>query len=401
MIRLLHQSGYPLHLLTGAGGLAQGRLASLSLHRHLDQPSNWSRIQLAQSYFAERLGRSRQTPIKVDSNLIIGDRIQYLQQIDQLINHPFFYRKLRLQAKISDRPFFLKTKNYPVVLTSSPLNLRVSSSSRLIQVIHDLIPLNYLRHPDEAVTFLRRLQATADYSDRIICLSETTRQQFLELFPQAESRTLTLYQPVSFSAEALALTDRPDFAAAVLRRYGLERDRYFFFVGAIEPRKNLETLIAAQQVAVLRTQLPLVIGGTADVHTQDYAQQLQQRSRSTDQILWTGYLTEAEKICLLRHCRALTFLSWQEGFGIPMIEAALCGRSSLLANIPVLREVMGAAATYANPQHPLEVADQLIQLGCYPAQLSELRSRATQQIQAFADGQVQQQIQQVLQSLIS
>nr|WP_228383058.1 glycosyltransferase family 1 protein [Synechococcus elongatus] len=328
-----------------------------------------------------------------------GDRLNYLQHVQLLRNQRLFYRKLRLQAKLSDKPFKLDTRNYPVVLTSSPLNLRVSKNSKLIQVIHDLIPLNYLRHPDEAESFLRRLKSTAEYSDRILCISDSTRQQFLELFPQAESRTETLYQPVSFSATALALANRPDYAQSVLRKYRLESDRYFFFVGAIEPRKNLETLIAAQRIAVTQTQLPLVISGTADVHTKDYAQSLINQTKSEEKIIWTGYLSEAEKICLLRHCRSLTLLSWQEGFGIPIIEAALCGRSSLLADIPIFREIMAEAATYASPSDLLAVTDALIQLGRYPAQMHNLRSQAIQQAEKFSLQRVQSNLQRVLQSI--
>ncbi|WP_338431138.1 glycosyltransferase family 1 protein [Synechococcus elongatus] len=399
MIRLLADLGYPLHLLTGAGSLPASPLTELALHRHLDHPSVWSRLQLVRAYFKDRLGFEKAVKVPVNLDFSNGDRLNYLQHVQLLRNQRLFYRKLRLQAKLSDKPFKLDTRNYPVVLTSSPLNLRVSKNSKLIQVIHDLIPLNYLRHPDEAESFLRRLKSTAEYSDRILCISDSTRQQFLELFSQAESRTETLYQPVSFSATALALANRPDYAQSVLRKYRLESDRYFFFVGAIEPRKNLETLIAAQRIAVIQTQLPLVIGGTADVHTKDYSQSLAQQTRPEDQVIWTGYLSEAEKICLLRHCRSLTLLSWQEGFGIPIIEAALCGRSSLLADIPIFREVMGDAAVYAKPDELLSVADALIQIGQYPAQLTHLRSQVVQQAELFSTQQVKQNLHKVLQSM--
>lgn len=399
MIRLLADLGYPLHLLTGAGSLPASPLTELALHRHLDHPSAWSRLQLIRAYLKDRLGFEKAIEVPVNLDFVIGDRLNYLQHIQALKNQRLFYRKLRLQAKLSDKPFNLDTRNYPIVLTSSPLNLRVSDESKLIQVIHDLIPLNYLRHPDEAVTFLRRLKVTAEYSDRILCISESTRQQFLQLFPKAEPRTEMLYQPVSFSSTALALANRPDYAQSVLRKYQLESDRYFFFVGAIEPRKNLETLIAAQQVAVTQTQLPLVIGGTADVHTKDYAKSLIQQTKPEDKVIWTGYLSEAEKICLLRHCRSLTLLSWQEGFGIPIIEAALCGRSSLLADIPIFREIMSSAAVYAKPNELLAVADALIQIGRYPAQLAHARSQVIQKAEVFSTQQVRQSLQKVLQSM--
>jgi glycosyltransferase involved in cell wall biosynthesis len=114
------------------------------------------------------------------------------------------------------------------------------------------------------------------------------------------------------------------------------------FVGSLDPRKNLRRLLDAH--AALRAQgcdVPdLVLAGPAGREV-DLA--------GRPGVHLTGFLTDAELRGLVAGARALVIPSIDEGFGLPALEALAAGRPVLAADIPVLREVAGDRAVYADP----------------------------------------------------
>jgi glycosyltransferase involved in cell wall biosynthesis len=166
----------------------------------------------------------------------------------------------------------------------------------------------------------------------------------------------------------LGHTDRlrpvaPDVALRVRERFGLP-PRYVLAVGTIEPRKNLRVLLEA--MGRLGERAPGVV--LALVGRQGWGELVPGAAERTRPL---GRVSDEELAAL--YCGATGFVSpsLYEGFGLPLVEAMACGTPCLASDIPVYREVCGAACLYADPHDPEAFAAAIVRLVEEP----ELRER--------------------------
>jgi glycosyltransferase involved in cell wall biosynthesis len=127
---------------------------------------------------------------------------------------------------------------------------------------------------------------------------------------------------------------------------GLEAGTYFLAVGSRDPRKNLARLVEAYAglSADERRRHPLVLvgGGSSIFRGEDV--------RSVDGVVDAGYVTDEELAQLYGGARSVVFVSRAEGFGLPIVEAAAAGATSLLlSDIEVFRWICGDDARYVDP----------------------------------------------------
>src|SRR5215472_3471768 len=127
-------------------------------------------------------------------------------------------------------------------------------------------------------------------------------------------------------------------------------DEFLLFVGTIEPRKNLETLLRAFEVIQpeLDRPLQLVIAGRKGWLVDDLMAAIR-KSAAAKQIVLTGYRDDADLRAHYSSCAAFIYPSIYEGFGLPPLEAMACGAPVIAADIPSIREVVGDAALFFPP----------------------------------------------------
>ncbi|MBF4463343.1 MULTISPECIES: glycosyltransferase family 4 protein [unclassified Rathayibacter] len=150
-----------------------------------------------------------------------------------------------------------------------------------------------------------------------------------------------------------AVFQRPsqEHVRATAERHGLER--FLLFVGSIERRKNLATLVSAYAAAERPTgHRLLLVGGdgwdNADVHRAMAAA----LASGADVRIADEYVGDDELPALLAGADALAMPSWHEGFGLPALEALACGTRVLAADIPGLREALAGneeSAVFLDP----------------------------------------------------
>src|SRR4051794_21183495 len=99
---------------------------------------------------------------------------------------------------------------------------------------------------------------------------------------------------------------------------------YILYIGNIEPRKNLDALLDAYARLKRRNAglPPLVLAGRPAWNYKHVLKKIEQAGPS---VLWLGFVSQAEKIWLLRNCALFVFPSLYEGFGFPVLEALACG----------------------------------------------------------------------------
>ncbi|MGZ8619820.1 MAG: glycosyltransferase family 4 protein, partial [Actinomycetota bacterium] len=157
----------------------------------------------------------------------------------------------------------------------------------------------------------------------------------------------------------------PEEIERVRGEFGIAGAPYALFVGGIEPRKNLDTLIRA--FAMLEPGTRLVIAGgpvrwdpKASDRLDATIAALPPAARA--RIIRTGYVSDKDKVALLTGATLLAYPSLYEGFGFPVLEAFAAGVPVLTSNVSSLPEVAGEAALTVDPTEPKTIADGLAQL---------------------------------------
>lgn len=131
-------------------------------------------------------------------------------------------------------------------------------------------------------------------------------------------------------------------------------ENFFLFLGTIEPRKNICTIVRAfeEYVDTTASSMKLVLAGKIGWLCDDVLEMIK-NSRYHRQIVLPGFISDSDKAYLLRNAKALVFPSLYEGFGIPILEAFAYGLPVLTARVTSMPEVGGNAAIYITD--PLDV----------------------------------------------
>ncbi|MFS0826275.1 glycosyltransferase family 4 protein [Pseudomonas phoenicis] len=214
---------------------------------------------------------------------------------------------------------------------------------RRVATFHDLSPFTWSQcHTPEIGRFLRKeLTHTVQRADRLITDSEFTRQELATYFNWPLERIDAV--PLASSAE-FHPRDEAELAP-VLARHGLQPGSYSLFVGTIEPRKNIDTLLDAyvRLPLPLRRRFPLVLTGYHGWQSEAIHQRLESAGRE-GWARYLGFVPGHELPLLFAGARLFTFPSLYEGFGLPVLEAMSSGVPVVCSTTSSLPEVAGEAA---------------------------------------------------------
>jgi glycosyltransferase involved in cell wall biosynthesis len=239
-----------------------------------------------------------------------------------------------------------------------PFPVRMAGVPNLY-TLHDLVPLKLpYASADNKRFYSKLIRKVVAGADRIVTVSEASRADILQLFPQAEPKLVNTWQAVRLP-EGAAEEPEEDIARAVKSIFGLDWRGYFLFFGAIEPKKNLARLIEAY--LSLGTDTPLVIVGQRSFGSRQELRLLRRDELNPlvaqfKNVRRIDYLPRSLLFRLVRGARAVTFPSIYEGFGLPVLEAMALGTPVLTSNTSALPEVAGDAALLVDPYSPAAIA---------------------------------------------
>ncbi|MCC6805052.1 MAG: glycosyltransferase family 4 protein [Anaerolineae bacterium] len=166
---------------------------------------------------------------------------------------------------------------------------------------------------------------------------------------------------------------------AARRKYGLP-ERYFLFVGTLQPRKNIARIVqafAAWRLAHPHDPAALVLAGEQG-WLYDPAW-----TAGVDGVILPGYVDEADKGALDAGALALVFPTLYEGFGFPVLEAMHCGAPVICSTTSSLPELAGDAALLVDPLDVPAIADAMGQLSGNDTLRAALRERGYEQARKF------------------
>jgi glycosyltransferase involved in cell wall biosynthesis len=168
----------------------------------------------------------------------------------------------------------------------------------------------------------------------------------------------------------------------VLQKYGL-RQPYLLFVGTLEPRKNLLSLLRAyENFRRSGPAMQLVLVGREGWKNKDFFTALEASPYRADIVL-TGYTERAELPVLYSMAHLFVYPSRYEGFGLPALEAMACGAPVLLSRSSSLPEVGGTAAAYFDPSDLEDFSKKLLQTATGEQNLHQMAKASLQQAALF------------------
>lgn len=218
------------------------------------------------------------------------------------------------------------------------------TNTRLVVMIHDIIPIEFPEYsrPGEDKRHLQRLKTVARLADAVIVPTESVKQSLRPFMPAQ--------LPIQAIAHGLHIWDlekkvqKPNIT--------IPSKPYFVCIGTIEPRKNHLLLLNIWRnlVQSLGKDAPqLIIIGRRGWENENILDMLERCPALQDNVQEYNALNDQQVIHLLRHARALLFPSFAEGFGLPLLEALAVQTPVICSDLPVFKEVAGAAAIYLDP----------------------------------------------------
>jgi glycosyltransferase involved in cell wall biosynthesis len=212
--------------------------------------------------------------------------------------------------------------------------------------IHDLAFLLYPHFlTQDSARHYGQIDQAVKRADHIIAVSESTKQDTIRLLGVPESKISVIYEAAN---PVYRPVDKRRARAYVKRTHGLED--YLLFVSTVEPRKNLPTLLHAFRA--LRDQYKVktalaVVGREGWLSQGTFA--LVDKLELKDAVHFLGRVPLEDLVQLYNGARALVHPSFYEGFGLPPLEAMLCGVPVICSNVSALPEVVGDAALLVAP----------------------------------------------------
>jgi glycosyltransferase involved in cell wall biosynthesis len=216
-----------------------------------------------------------------------------------------------------------------------------------VVTVHDLSVLLFPQwHPAERVkryeqAFARGVETAA----HILVDSDAVRSEALRVLGLATDRVTTVHCGIAPSFRPQSREE----VAAVRARLALP-SQYLLYVGTVEPRKNLTTLLRAfcDLPAELRETCPLVLGGTWGWKSELERELFESEARHKG-VRYLGYVADDDLPGLYAGAEGLFYPSHYEGFGLPPIEMMACGGAAVVSTADAVREVVGTQAPLLEP----------------------------------------------------
>ncbi len=256
-----------------------------------------------------------------------------------------------------------------------------------VVTIHDVIPfrLPLYRAGARVEAYMRLAARSAHGATLVITVSHHAKQDMVDALKLPPERIRVIY--AAAGDECRPITD-PAVLAAARARYGLG-ERYIFYLGGLDQRKNVPQLVRAFAQVYRQLgdpNLRLLISGNPDKQSGPLF--LDPRPIATDlgiegQIIYR-FIEEKDKPAIYSGASVFVFPSLYEGFGLPPLEAMSCGTPVICSNRTSLPEVVGDAAISLDPDDTPAMVEAMRSVLTNSTLAADLRARSLKQATQFS-----------------
>lgn len=265
---------------------------------------------------------------------------------------------------------------------------RFDTQTPVSVTLYDLIPLlnpdHYLKPNPRYRDYYR---CKVEYLERAalhLAISEFSRREGMDALGTPDSKSVAISTALDSHFQRQDISN--ESASELSARFGISRP-FVLYTGGADERKNLPRLIKAyaELPVKLREAHQLLFAGK--MPEGDIAR-LRGIARSaglmSDELLFTGYVSDDELVRLYNLCHLYIFPSWHEGFGLPALEAMACGAPVIGANTASLPEVIELEEALFDPLEVQAITEKLMQALGDEAFRNRLRKHGLQQSKKFS-----------------
>lgn len=297
--------------------------------------------------------------------------IKNMAKIDQK-NRYLLYAQLDPSERLGKLPDNFKTKIMPFpklwsqvrlsweMLWAKPDVLFVPSHTvpiihpkNTVVTLHDLGFKHFpeLYSQEELAYHNWTMNFSANHAAQIITPSEYTRQDLIKTYDLDPAKIHIIWH--GFDKDRF----RPN--------PNVKKKNYILFIGRVEEKKNIRNMIKAYGLLRQESKVShkLVLAGSPGFGYDKIKEEMAKLPKNIqDDIIETGYISEADYTHRLQEADIFLFTTNFEGFGMPIVEAFACGTPVVTSNVSSMPEIAGNAALIVDPKKPLEIAAALSKL---------------------------------------
>lgn len=226
-----------------------------------------------------------------------------------------------------------------------PRPIAISQNCKLVATIHDLSPTRFPQFFSPKTRIWHKIlnpKKIAKSADRILAVSNFTKSEIEKFWKIPKSKIEVTPLAAKISTQKKRLKNLPR--------------KFIFALSTLEPRKNLQTLIAAFREFKKESLSSTSIGGSSEIElliAGEFDRKIfaNPKIAEIEGVRFLGQISENEKSAFLTAAEVFCFPSIYEGFGLPPLEAALAGLPILAADIPPLHEILGDSAQFIPPKN--------------------------------------------------
>lgn len=261
--------------------------------------------------------------------------------------------------------FYLPTKKVPTIAT-----------------IYDMTPSLFPSyHYKRNIQFhYRRNRYIAKNSKLVITLSESSKKDIYQILkiPSKQIRIV----PGGVSKDYRRIKNNMT-VKKLLNKYELKKNEYFLFIGTLEPRKNIETILEAfSQTGLQKKGFKVVLVGQRGWGYKSIVERINNLNLNDSTII-TDYIPKNDVVLLMNGAQSFVYPSYYEGFGLPVLEAMACGIPVITSNSSSLPEVVGDCGIMTNPSDYKQLAFHMLELVNKPKLHARLSEKSLKRAKIF------------------
>ncbi|MFN3446424.1 MAG: glycosyltransferase family 4 protein, partial [Bacteroidia bacterium] len=289
-----------------------------------------------------------------NSEFVFADNVEPVVLFPQA-RHPFLYYwffnfSVTKALKKYHADVFVSTDGYLSLRTDVPQ----------LAVMHDLAFLHFKQGINklEYQYYTHFFPKYANKAARLVAVSNYTKQDIVHQFNINPNKIDVVY-----NAPSIGFKPIDENLKAEVKQQFADGYPYFCYVGAMHPRKNIETLLKAFDAYKTSTQnnFKLVIVGRKAWQSKNIEETYNQMKHQQD-VIFTGRVAEEDLYKITAAAHAMVYIPFFEGFGLPIVEAMACDVPVITSDVTSMPEVASGAGVLVSPHDVKQVADAMIKL---------------------------------------
>lgn len=280
--------------------------------------------------------------VPVDSKIL---RKTYIRILWEQFVFPFRVKKTGADV--------LHCPNYTMPYLSRIIDRKLA----VVSTFHDMA---YFLHPEYLIGWKRKMfcgyiKQTAKSCDKIVAVSHNTAKDSLSC-----SKPRNKDIEVTYLGVDEAFFDTPAASEAIRAKYGIP-EKYILYVGTLEPRKNVAGLIKGYRELPdeIKNEYKLVITGKKGWYYDEIFSTVDSDPSLKENVIFTGFVDDEDMIPLMKGATEVGYVSFFEGFGLPVLEAMAAGVPIVTTSGSSLSEVAGECGYLCDPSDPKDIAGAL------------------------------------------